>query len=161
MNIIITVDKNWAYGYKGKALVSIPEDMQLFMQETMGKVVVMDRDFLDNYFGGKIIKNRTNIVICADKSYNLTDALIVNNIEEAKETLKAYNDKDIYIMGGEHVFKAFFDCCDVVHVTKIDYTYQADQYFIDLDKESWKVNNRSDERTYFNLEYEFIEYVRG
>ena len=41
MNIIVAVDKNWGIGYRGKLLVSIPRDKKLFMEETLGKTVIM------------------------------------------------------------------------------------------------------------------------
>ena len=41
MNLIVNVDSNWAIGYRGKLLVSIPEDMKFFRSETTGKVVVL------------------------------------------------------------------------------------------------------------------------
>ena len=51
--------------------------------------------------------------------------------------------------------------CNVAHITKIDYAYQADAYFPNLDKESdWKITETSDERTYFDLIYGFVKYEK-
>lgn len=44
MNLIVAVDKNWAIGYQNKLLISIPEDMRFFRDETMNKVVIMGRN---------------------------------------------------------------------------------------------------------------------
>ena len=38
MKLIAAVDKNWGIGRNNRLLVNIPEDMQLFRQETNGKV---------------------------------------------------------------------------------------------------------------------------
>ena len=47
------------------------------------------------------------------------------------------------------------------HVTKIDFAYQADTFFPDLDQmEEWKVTEESEEQTYFDLEYTFVTYER-
>ena len=43
MNMIAAVDRNWAIGRKGRLLVSIPNDLKHFREETMGKVVVLGR----------------------------------------------------------------------------------------------------------------------
>ena len=43
MNIIVNVDNNWAIGNKNRLLVSIPNDMKHFREETTGKVVVLGR----------------------------------------------------------------------------------------------------------------------
>ena len=161
MNMIVAVDSNWAIGHKGKLLVSIPEDMQFFRRETVGKVVVMGRKTLESFPNGLPLKNRVNVVITKDKEYNVKDAIICHSIEEALEVLKQYNDEDIYVIGGESVYRQFLPYCSVAHVTKINYSYDADTYFPNLDEmDEWTIEESSDERTYFDLEYEFVKYVK-
>ena len=161
MNMIVAVDSNWAIGHKGKLLVSIPEVMQFFRRETTGKVVVMGRKTLESFPNGLPLKNRVNVVITKDKEYNVKDAIICHSIEEALEVLKQYNDEDIYVIGGESVYRQFLPYCSVAHVTKINYSYDADTYFPNLDEmDEWTIEESSDERTYFDLEYEFVKYVK-
>lgn len=161
MNMIVAVDSNWAIGHKGKLLVSIPEDMQFFRRETTGKVVVMGRKTLESFPNGLPLKNRVNVVITKDKEYNVKDAIICHSIEEALEVLKQYNDEDIYVIGGESVYRQLLPYCSVAHVTKINYSYDADTYFPNLDEmDEWTIEESSDERTYFDLEYEFVKYVK-
>lgn len=161
MNMIVAVDSNWAIGHKGKLLVSIPEDMQFFRRETTGKVVVMGRKTLESFPNGLPLKNRVNVVITKDKEYNVKNAIICHSIEEALEVLKQYNDEDIYVIGGESVYRQFLTYCSVAHVTKINYSYDADTYFPNLDEmDEWTIEESSDERTYFDLEYEFVKYVK-
>lgn len=161
MNMIVAVDSNWAIGHKGKLLVSIPEDMQFFRRETTGKVVVMGRKTLESFPNGLPLKNRVNVVITKDKEYNIKDAIICHSIEEALEVLKQYNDEDIYVIGGESIYRQFLPYCSVAHVTKINYSYDADTYFPNLDEmDEWTIEESSDERTYFDLEYEFVKYAK-
>ena len=161
MNLIVAVDKNWSIGSKGKLLISIPEDMQLFRKETTNKIVVMGRKTLESFSNGLPLKNRTNIVITSDKSYNVKDAIICHSIEEALEEIKKYPSEDVYVIGGGTIYRQFLPYCDVAHVTKIDYEYDADTQFPNLDEMSeWSIAERSDERTYFDLEYEFLRYIR-
>ena len=161
MNIIVAVDKNWSIGSKGKLLVSIPEDMQLFRKETTNKIVVMGRKTLESFPNGLPLKNRTNIVITNDKSYNVKGAIICHSIEEALEEIKKYASEDVYVIGGETIYRQLLPYCDVAHITKIDYEYDADTRFPNLDEmPEWSILERSDERTYFDLEYEFLKYIR-
>ena len=161
MNLIVAVDKNWAIGKENKLLVSIPQDMKFFRETTMGKVVVMGRKTLESFPGGQPLKKRTNIVITRDKNYSIKDAIVVHSVEEALEELQKYNSEDIYVIGGESIYRQMLPHCDVAHVTKIDHAYEADTYFPNLDeKEEWLVTGISDEQTYFNLEYEFVRYER-
>ena len=161
MNLIVAVDKNWAIGNGNKLLVSIPQDMKFFRETTMGKVVVMGRKTLESFPGGQPLKKRTNIVITRDKNYNVKDAIVVHSVEEALEELKNYNSEDVYVIGGESIYRQMLPYCKVAHVTKIDHAYEADTYFPNLDEmKEWQVTGVSEEQTYFNLEYEFVRYER-
>lgn len=159
MNLIAAVDKNWAIGKNGDLLVSIPEDMKLFRTETTGKVIVMGRKTLESFPGGNPLKNRTNIVITQNPGYAKEGVIVCHSVEETLGVLKNYEDEDIYIIGGESVYRQFLPYCDTAHITKIDFAYEADTYFPDLDKDgNWKVTQSSEEKTYFDLEYYFLKY---
>ena len=143
MNLIAAVDANWAIGYKNKLLVSIPDDMKFFRQTTTGKVVVMGRKTLESFPNGQPLKNRVNIVLTSDKNYKVKDAIVVHDLDELHKELEQYNSEDVYV------------------ITKIDYAYDADAYFPNLDeKEEWQITEDSDEQTYFDLEYYFLKYER-
>ena len=161
MNLIVAVDKNWAIGKGNQLLVSIPQDMKFFRETTIGKVVVMGRKTLETFPGGQPLKKRVNIVITRDKDYKVNDAIIVHSVEEALEELKKYDEEDIYVIGGESIYRQMLPYCNLAHVTKINHAYEADTYFPNLDEmDDWEVTGVSDEQTYFNLEYEFVRYER-
>ena len=90
MNLIVNVDSNWAIGYRGKLLVSIPEDMKFFRSETTGKVVVLGRKTLDTFPGGQPLKNRTNIILTRNPNYQVKGAIICHSVEEVLEELEAF-----------------------------------------------------------------------
>ena len=161
MNLIVAVDKNWAIGLGNKLLVSIPADMNFFRQTTTGKVVVMGRKTLESFPGGQPLKNRTNIIITRDPAYQVKDGIVVSTIEEAVEELKKYKDEDIFVIGGESIYRQMLPYCKTAFVTKIDHAYDADTFFPNLDEmEDWKLTGISEEQTYFDLEYVFARYER-
>ena len=161
MNLIVAVDENWAIGCGNKLLVSIPQDMNFFRETTMGKVVVMGRKTLESFPGGQPLKKRTNIVLTRDKNYQVKDAIVVNTVDELLQELKKYDEEEIYVIGGESIYRQMLPYCKVAHVTKINHAYEADTYFPNLDeKGEWVVTGVSDEQTYFDLEYEFVRYER-
>ena len=161
MNLIVAVDENWAIGYKNELLIRIPADMKMFRQETTGKVVVLGRKTLETFPGGQPLKNRTNIILSAKADYKVKDATVVHSVEELLEELKAYKEEDIYIIGGETVYRQLLPYCKVAHVTKIDRSYEADAYFPNLDEmPEWKITADSEEQTYFDLEFYFLKYER-
>lgn len=161
MNMIVAVDKNWAIGCDNKLLVSIPADMKFFRETTSGHVVVMGRKTLETFPNGLPLKNRTNIVLTANKDYNGKGAIVVHSMDELMEELKKYDSDDIYVVGGGKIYEQMLPYCDTVHVTKIDHAYEADTWFPNLDEdEAWEVTADSEEQTYFDLEYCFLKYER-
>ncbi len=161
MNIIVAVDKNWAIGFENKLLNSIPEDMKFFRETTTGKVVVMGRKTLESFPNKRPLKNRTNIVITRQKDYQVDGVVVLHSVEEALDYLKQFKSEDIYVIGGASIYEQMLPYCDVAHVTVMDYAYQADTWFPNLDKmEEFVVAADSEEKTYFDLEYCFKMYVR-
>ena len=161
MNLIAAVDQNWAIGNKNKLLVRIPDDQKFFRETTTGKVVVMGRKTLESFPNGLPLKNRTNIVLTHDKNYQVKDAIVLHSLEELHAELQKYPSEDIYVIGGETIYRQLLDECDVAHITKIDYAYDADAYFPNLDERSErKITADSEEQTYFDLEYYFYKYER-
>lgn len=161
MNIIVAVDKNWAIGKDNNLLVSIPADMKMFREETTKKVVVMGRKTLESFPGSQPLKNRTNIVLTGNHDYKVKGAVIVHSLSELLEEIKKYPSEDVYCIGGDSVYRLLLPYCDTAHVTKIDFAYEADSYFPNLDEmPDWRVSARSEEQTYFDLEYTFVRYER-
>lgn len=161
MNLIAAVDKNWAIGKENRLLVSIPADMKFFRETTTGKVVVMGRKTLESFPNGLPLKNRTNIVLTTDASYQVKGATMVHSKAELDAELKKYNSEDIYVIGGESVYRMLLDECDTAHITKIDYAYEADAFFPNLDENpDWKIVADSEEQTYFDLEFYFLKYQK-
>ena len=161
MNLIVAVDSNWAIGNKNELLIRIPNDHKHFREETTGKVVVLGRKTLETFPQGLPLKNRTNIILSTNPSYQVKDAIVVHSVEELLEELKKYADEDIYIIGGDSVYKQMLPYCDVAHITKIDHAYEADAHFPNLDEDpAWEITADSDEQTYFDITYHFLKYER-
>lgn len=161
MNLIVAVDKNWGIGHQNKLLVSIPEDMKFFRSETSGKVVVMGRKTLESFPNGLPLKNRTNIVLTKNQGYRVKGATVLHSVEEVLEELKKYDTKDVYIIGGDSIYRAFLPYCDVAHVTRINHAYEADAFFPNIEAmPEWVLTGESEEKTYFDLEFTFCRYER-
>lgn len=161
MNMIVAVDRNWGIGQNNKLLVSIPADMKFFREMTTGKVVVMGRRTLESFPNGLPLANRTNVILTRNQDYHVKNGCVCHTVDETLEELKKYRDEDIFVIGGESVYRQFLPYCNAVHVTKIDHAYQADAFFPNLDEmEEWEITADSEEQTYFDLEYTFLKYEK-
>ena len=135
--------------------------MKFFRETTTGKVVVMGRKTLESFPNSKPLPNRVNIVLTRDAKYEAKGAIIVHSKEELNEELKKYNSDDIYVIGGESIYRMMLDECDRAFVTYVDYSYDADTYFPNLDEMSdWKLAEESEEQTYYDIEFYFRTYTR-
>lgn len=161
MNLIVAVDSNWAIGNKDKLLISIPNDHKHFREETTGKVVILGRKTLQTFPQGLPLKNRTNIILSRNQDYSVKDAVVVHSLEELLKELQQYDSEDMYVIGGESIYRQLLPYCDTAHVTKIDHAYQADTHFPNLDQDpEWEITADSDELTYFDIPYRFVQYQR-
>ncbi|NLJ97480.1 MAG: dihydrofolate reductase [Clostridiales bacterium] len=161
MNLIVAVDSNWAIGYKNKLLVRIPADQRFFRQETINKAVIMGRKTLESFPGARPLKDRLNVVITSNPDYKIEGALVVSSISEALKAVEEYNTEDVYVIGGESIYRQMLTLCDTAYITKIDYKYKADTYFPNLDElNDWVKTEESDEQTYCDLIYTFNKYER-
>lgn len=161
MKMIVAVDQNWGIGKNGKLLISIPEDMKFFRRTTLHQVVVMGRKTLDSFPHGMPLKDRVNIVLTRDARFNREGVIVVHSIEELQSVLENYDGREVYVIGGESVYRQLEPFCDLAYVTKIDYSYDADAHFPNLDQmEEWECADASEEQTYYDTEYYFTSYRR-
>ena len=161
MNLIAAVDKNWAIGLNNQLLVHIPEDQKFFRETTTGCVVVMGRKTLESFPKKQPLKNRINIVLTRNENYSAEGAVIVHNMEELHEELKKYQTEKVFVIGGEKIYEQLVDECDTAYITKIEYQYDADAHFPNLDeKKEWMITEESEEQNYFDLDYTFLKYEK-
>ena len=160
MRAILSADEHWGIGRENRLLVRIPQDMKYFRSETVGKAVIMGRKTLESFPQGQPLKNRVNIVITRKKDYKVKGAVIVHSVEEAVKEAKKY-EGELFVIGGESIYRAMLAYCDTAYVTKIDHAFDADTYFPNLDEDKeWQMITISEEQTCFDLEYYFTVYER-
>ncbi len=160
MNLIVAVDKNWAIGKDNRMMWSIPADMKFFREMTKGNVVIMGRKTLESFPNGQPLKNRVNIVITRKKDYKVKGAVIAHSVKDAVKEAEKY-EGELFVIGGESIYRAFLSYCDTAYITKIDHAFDADTYFPNLDEdEEWEMTKISEEQTCFDLEYYFTVYER-
>ena len=159
MRAIVAADKNWGIGLNNGLLISIPADMRFFRKKTTGNVVIMGRKTLESMPNGQPLKDRINIVMSRDESLVVPGAAVVQNAEAAIREASRYTDREIYVIGGAQIYRELLPYCDTVYVTRIDYAYQADAFFPNLDRDpEWELERESEEQTYFDMEYTFCKY---
>ncbi len=159
MKLIAAVDENWAIGNKGKLLTRISADQKFFKNTTMGHVVVLGRKTLEEFPHSRPLTGRTNIILSRDKNYMVEGAEVVHSTEELLERLSKYDSEDVFIIGGESVYKALYPYCDTAIITKIKKAFDADAFFPNLDKtDGWELDTEGEMQQANDICFQFTTY---
>lgn len=159
MELIACVNNYWCIGKNNDLLYHLSTDMKFFREKTKDNVIIVGRKTLESFPGGKPLKNRVNIVLTTDKSYYRDDCIIVHSIENVLEEIKKYDDKTIYVCGGEQIYKLFEPFCDTAYITKVNDDLKGDKYFPNLNNiENWILSEESDTITENGYEFKFCTY---
>ena len=136
MIAIAAVDRNWGIGYKGDLLISLPEDQRgVFRKYTAGNTVVFGRKTLMTFKDQKLLPKRVNVILTRNPEFEKEGAVILHSTDELAEYAKTHPDEEIFIIGGEEVYKTMLPICDRAIITKLNAEFTADAFFTDLDKD--------------------------
>lgn len=157
MDAIVAVYSDWGIGAKGTQPVVLKADRKLFKQLTDGSTVIVGRKTLEDFPGGKPLKNRRNIVV-SRKDIQIEGAEVVHSLDEAVE---AVGDERSFVIGGASVFNQFFPALDRVYVTKIDLCPESDSFFPNLDEDpDWIMVDAGEALCENDINYRFTCYER-
>ena len=159
ISIIVAVDINSGIGKNSKLLCNIPEDLKRFKEITTGHDIIMGKNTFLSLPNGAL-PNRRNIVLTDDKNDKFENCIMVFSIEEA---LKKCNQEDeVFIIGGASIYKQFLEHVDKLYITMIDYEFEPDTFFPEVQHENWQEismkKGNSDEKSPY--EYYFVTYSR-
>lgn len=123
----------------------------------------MGRATFESLPGKSPLKDRMNIVLSRNMEFHpdYPDCIVCRTIDEVFNVLKNYDSEDIFIIGGEEIYKLFFPYCSGHLVTKINNVFDADKHFENLDiREDMELIWESEKQIEKGLEYQFMEYRR-
>ncbi|HOO26202.1 MAG TPA: dihydrofolate reductase [Clostridiales bacterium] len=162
MQAIVAVDKNWGIGYKNELLFHVPEDMKFFKEKTLGKVVVMGKNTFLSLPGQNPLPNRVNIVLSRSKNFNPDGIVLINSLEDLLEKLQEFESEDIFIVGGQSVYKMMLPYCHKIYVTHFDEEVTADTFFPNLgEMPEWKKTFTSEKILSKGHTFSFNTYERA
>src|SRR5215210_5396599 len=104
---IVAVDSGGAIGRGGALPWHYSADMKHFKRQTLGHVCVMGRRTWLSL--KKPLKRRLNIVLSNSSEIEPQESVVVLRDRQSVLSLKPYLACDLFIIGGEQVFRAFQD----------------------------------------------------
>ncbi len=135
IKLICAFSKDRVIG-NGNALPwSLPADLQRFKNLTEGNSIVMGRKTFESI--GRPLPNRRNMVMSRDKKLKISGVEVVFSAEKVLSFYKESNDKDLFVIGGSHIYKLFEPYCDNLMITYIDKSFEGDAFFPEIDWNNW------------------------
>ncbi len=124
LKAIAAMSTNRVIGYKNTIPWNLPEELKWFRQKTLGQTIVMGRKTFES-IGGKPLPKRHNVIISSQthKSSNPNLSYIIN-----PEDIFALSG-DVWICGGESVYRYFLPHCEELFLTIVKRTVEGDTFF--------------------------------
>ena len=158
ISIIVATDEKGGIGKDNKLMWNIPSDLKRFKEITtknqiginnnINNIVVMGNRTYESI--GKELPNRANIVLSSKNkcSYSVEDILDYN---------ERFTEEEIFIIGGEEIYKQFLSYADKIYLTKVKGDFGADKFF-HFDEGMYELTYRSGVQHENGYEFEFLEY---
>lgn len=158
MDAVVAVYADWGIGAQGTQPLVIPADRVRFRELTTGHAVIVGRKTLEDFPGGRPLKNRHNIVITR-QNIAIDGATVVHTTDEALAEAAKYDR--CFVIGGASVFSEYFPHLTRVFVTKIDAAPHSDAFFPDLDASpDWTCTAADPWQEHDGVKFRFCVYER-
>lgn len=135
---IVAHGRNFEIGKENKLLWKVASDLSRFKKLTLGHTVVMGRKTFESI--RRPLPERTNIIMTRNADWpSPPSTLCCRNREEVLQWVKKHNVKTLFILGGEEIYREWWELIDQLYVTVIDYSGQADAFFPSYSLQDWKL----------------------
>ena len=152
--IIAAVSENNALGKNNDLVWHLPDDFKRFKELTSGHYIVMGRKTFESF--PKPLPNRTHVIVSRQKNYAPEGCLLANNLEEAIKLCPT--NENIYIIGGGEIYKQSMAFADVLEITRVHHSFEADTFFPTIDASIWQLTKEefhpADEKHRYSFTYQ-------
>lgn len=154
--IIVAYSKeNRVIGCNGKIPWNIPEDLLNFKELTTGNAIIMGRKTFESI--GHALSNRLNIIVSSKFNIKTVDCISAYNLQNAINLAKQNNYKNIFICGGESLYKESINLCDRLFITEIKGKYNGDVFFPKIDINNYNILEKKEHLLYDYITLEKIK----
>jgi dihydrofolate reductase len=133
--IIAAVAENNALGKNNDLVWHLPDDFKRFKLLTSGHYIVMGRKTFESF--PKPLPNRIHVIVTRQKTYTPEGCLIANTLQEAIQLCP--KNEDTYIIGGGEIYNQSIGIADILEITRVHHTFDADTFFPEIDPTVWQL----------------------
>lgn len=140
ISLIAAMSENRSIGIDNRLPWHLPADLKRFKELTMGHPMILGRRTFDS-IGSVPLPGRPTIVVTRQPEYNPPGVQVARTLEEALD--KAEGD-EVFIGGGEEIFRLALDHADRIYLTVIYKEFPGDTFFPEFDRTVWRLTGQED-----------------
>lgn len=137
ISFIVAKSENNVIGINNKLPWHLKDDLQNFKKLTMGHHMLMGRKTFESI--GKPLPGRMSLVISSEPRANSESVFWFPNIWRAIKQAERAGETELFIIGGEKVFKSALTIADRIYLTEVKGEVKGDTFFPALSLKNWKL----------------------
>ena len=167
IRLIYSTTESGYIGRDGKLIHRIAEDMARFKLLTQDSIVIMGRKTYEEIpLNFRPLSNRINVVLSRNEEYHQPGCIVFSSLKQAIKNLTIkYPNKDIYIAGGEAIFKEGLEHASEIYSTVIDSNEKGDAKAPMINPTIFRQAYTSESKTFYDkdrnpIRFKFVNYRR-
>jgi len=155
ISLIAAMAENRVIGKDNRMPWHIPGELKIFREHTTGKTLIMGRKTHESI--GRVLPDRTTIIVTRQKDYAVPGAHVVHNLNEALALAKTLG-REIMIGGGGELFSQTLYMADFMYLSIIHAAFEGETFFPAWSPDAFREVSRKDVDA--SIPYSFIVYER-
>ena len=139
VSLIVAASENNVIGRDNDLPWKLPDDMKFFVRTTKGHCILMGRKNLESF--GRLLPNRTNILLTRDRDYQFEGAEIFYELQKAIAFAKEIGEEELMVIGGGEIYRQCMPFADRIYLTRVHAEIEGDVNFPDLDPSIWELKS--------------------
>ena len=156
LSLIVATSKNGVIGINNTLPWHLPEDLKRFRALTTGHHIIMGRKTYESL--GRLLPNRTTIIVTRNTDYKVDGALIAHSLEAA--ILLCNDDPEPFLIGGAELYKTGLSFVNKIYITEVQAEYTGDAFLPEIDWNHWQLDEKKDHVSSNGLQFSDLIYLR-
>jgi dihydrofolate reductase len=156
---IVAMGKNRVIGADNQMIWHIPSEFEHYRSKLGDHYFVIGRK---NYEGSKHKLNTEKAIVLSRSADYKCEAPVFNTPTQAITYAQKQGEKELFIMGGEQIYRTFMPLIDTLYLSIVDYDKAGDTYFPEHELFQWECKKNFtkgiDDQT--PISWEYFELVK-
>jgi dihydrofolate reductase len=132
ISLVAAMAENRVIGADNRLPWDLPADLKRFRSLTSGHPIVMGRKTFESI--GRVLPNRTNIVVTRNPGYRVLGAQVVASLDAAFEVARGAPgakgpEGECFVIGGAEIYVLALPLADRLYITEVHRAFAGDAYF--------------------------------